>query len=177
MSVDSKVLIILKDPNTNPMSVVKLIEKRLNQFVLEQNKEMPLNFDKTHPERYNLIQRPLDINEEHLNQQYGFIYFRYYSPDQKNEYIEGRTLYFGWGDYLNEENKEYDFINPNKKLMKLSTGDWGKNKEFIQEIISEINHLCENIYVDINDCDDIDYEDQKTFFKKYGSKLYLLKWL
>lgn len=174
MSINCKTILILKDPETNPMTIVDFVVKGLNNFVISQNKKIPEVFKQEHPEQYKeIINFKLEVDYENVinNNQHGFIYFAFYN-DKTND-LEQRKMYFGWGDHLNEENKDMDCTH-NKKMMSLSVGSSGMCKEFFQEVFLETNKFADP-YTDVNDSDSVDYEDFETFFRKYGSPYLLLR--
>jgi len=177
MGVDSKALLVLKNPHTNPMDVINLVVKGLNRFIEHQNKKIPENFKKDHPEKYTVIMKSqLSVDRRTVEgHEYGFIYFSYFNDQTEHPdyFVERRKMYFGWGTHLNEENKEFDFTK-DKTMMLLSTYCGGLGKGLLQEIFIETNELTDP-YIDINDCDDIDYENFNTFYKKYGEAYLLMR--
>jgi hypothetical protein len=59
---------------------------------------------------------------------------------------------------VHHTNEEYDFFDKNKNYYYFSLGFWGKSVEIFKEIAKYlIEHDIDNIWIDENDCDDIDY--------------------
>lgn len=151
MSVDTVVFVVIDNDKSKMFNAVRNVSLNLQRYISDKCKEYA-SAAGLKSNKY------LAINE--LKKQ-GFI-FTYRITNYVDFEMDTFNLVFGCGDkserniFISNNSCDQNHIVTGNKLF-FSLGCWGSNKD-IAKIICESLKEFGDVYYDINDCDDIDYQ-------------------